>query len=54
MFIKALLPLIAVLKYKCDNHEGEYFGQQVAQVYKACKEEIRQAPNQTKPAEPAR
>lgn len=40
MFIKALLPLIAALKYKCDNHDGEYFGKQVAQVYKGCKKEI--------------
>lgn len=53
MLIKALLPLIAALKYKCDNHEGEYFGQQVAQVYKACKEEIKRPQPQAKAGEKA-
>jgi|GEM_PF-3135403 len=52
MFIKALLPLIAVLKYKCDNHEGEYFGQQIAQVYKSCKEEINLPQKQSVAAQP--
>ena len=41
MFIKALLPLIAVFKFKCDGHQGQHFGQEIAQVYKACKEEFR-------------
>ncbi|WP_313603912.1 hypothetical protein [Comamonas jiangduensis] len=43
MFIKALLPLIAVFKFKCNGHEGQHFGQEVAQVYKACKEELQRA-----------
>jgi len=54
MFIKALLPLIAALKYKCDNHEGEYFGQQIAQVYKACKKEINLPQKQVEAAQPNR
>ena len=37
MFIKALLPLIAAIKYKLDHVCGEQFGEQIAQVYKACK-----------------
>lgn len=41
MLIKALLPLIAVFKYKYDGLEGKCFGQQIAQVYKGCKEEIK-------------
>lgn len=40
MFIKALLPLIAAIKYKLDHVCGEQFGKQIAQVYKGCKEEI--------------
>lgn len=40
MFIKALLPLIAVFKYKYDGLDGKCFGKQIAQVYKGCKEEI--------------
>lgn len=52
MFIKALLPLIAILKFKCDGHEGKYFGKQIAQVYQACKGEINQAPAKAQPAEP--
>lgn len=40
MFIKALLPLIAAIKYKLDHVCGEQFGEQIAQVYKACKEEL--------------
>lgn len=42
MLIKALLPLIAVFKFKCDGHHGQHFGQEVAQVYKACKKELNQ------------
>lgn len=41
MLIKALLPLIAVFKYKYDGLDGKCFGKQIAQVYKGCKEEIR-------------
>lgn len=41
MLIKALLPLIAVLKFKCDRYHGEMFGKEIATVYKACKEEIK-------------
>lgn len=51
MFIKALLPLIAILKFKCDGHEGKYFGKQIAQVYKACKEEINPPQNSLTVAE---
>lgn len=40
MLIKALLPLIAVFKYKYDGLDGKCFGKQIAQVYKGCKEEI--------------
>lgn len=40
MLIKALLPLIAVFKYKYAGLEGKNFGKQIAQVYKACKKEI--------------
>lgn len=41
MIIKALLPLIAVFKFKCEGHCGELFGKDIAAVYKACKEELR-------------
>lgn len=41
MLIKALLPLIAVFKYKYDGLDGKCFGKQIAQVYKGCKEEIK-------------
>lgn len=40
MIIKALLPLIAALKFKDNGHRGKHFGQEIAQVYKACKKEI--------------
>ena len=40
MIIKALLPLIAAIKYKLEHVSGEQFGEQMAQVYKACKEEL--------------
>ena len=45
MIIKALLPLIAVLKFKYDGLQGQHFGKEVAQVYKACKEELRPSPD---------
>lgn len=48
MLIKALLPLIAALKFKDNGHRGEHFGQEIANVYKACKAEISRPP---KPAE---
>lgn len=38
MFIKSLLPLIAVFKFKCDHHHGQHFGQEIARIYRACKE----------------
>ncbi len=44
MFIKALLPLIAVMKFKYDGLQGQHFGKEVAQVYKACKEELEPLP----------
>lgn len=57
MLIKALLPLIAVFKYKYDGLDGKCFGKQIAQVYKGCKEEIsspqarqRQLSKTTEPA----
>ena len=53
MLIKALLPLIAVLKFKCDGMQGQHFGKEVAQVYKACKEEINLPQNSLKVAEKA-
>jgi len=40
VIIKALLPLIAAIKYKLEHVSGEQFGEQMAQVYKACKEEL--------------
>ena len=40
MLIKALLPLIAALKFKHDGHEGKYLGKQIAQTYMACKKEL--------------
>lgn len=48
MFIKALLPLIAALKFKYDHSNGEVFGKQIAQAYKACKEEVNSPPNPAK------
>lgn len=39
MRIKAPLPLIATLKFKDHGHLGEHLGQEIAQVYKACKKE---------------
>ena len=51
MFIKALLPLIAAIKYKLDHVCGEQFGEQIAQVYKACKEEIKRPQPPAKAAE---
>ncbi len=41
MIIKALLPLIAALKFKYDGLQGQHFGKEIAQVYKACKEELK-------------
>lgn len=43
MLIKALLPLLAVFKFKCDAHHGQHFGREIAQAYKACKEELQRA-----------
>lgn len=53
MFIKALLPLIAVFKYKYDGLDGKCFGKQIAQVYKGCKEEISFPQSPAKVAEKA-
>jgi hypothetical protein len=53
MLIKALLPLIAVFKYKYDGLDGKCFGKQIAQVYKACKEELNRPQYQVKAAEKA-
>lgn len=50
MFIKALLPLIAVFKYKYDGLDGKCFGKQIAQVYKGCKEEINSPQSSAKVA----
>ena len=50
MFIKALLPLIAVIKFKCDGHHGELFGKEIATVYKACKEELNRPQHQVRAA----
>lgn len=54
MFIKALLPLIAVFKYKYDGLDGKCFGKQIAQVYRGCKEEIRRPQLPAEVAEKAR
>jgi hypothetical protein len=53
MLIKALLPLIAALKFKDNGRRGEHFGQEIAQVYKACKEEIKRPQPQAKAGEKA-
>lgn len=53
MLIKALLPLIAALKYQCDGYEGRYFGRQTALVYKSCKEELNRPQSTEKVAEKA-
>ena len=54
MIVKALLPLIAVIKFKCDGHHGELFGKDIATVYKACKQELSPVPPAATPAEKVR
>jgi hypothetical protein len=48
IIIKALLPLIAAIKYKLEHASGEQFGEQMAQVYKACKQELSRPTKQAK------
>lgn len=53
MFIKALLPLIAALKYQCDGYDGRHFGRQMALAYKNCKEELNRTQEPLRAAERA-